>query len=43
MTISLWTGALGMIGQQFRIDTTANNLSNVNTSGIRECVLILRI
>jgi flagellar basal-body rod protein FlgG len=35
MTISLWTGALGMIGQQFRIDTTANNLSNVNTSGYK--------
>jgi flagellar basal-body rod protein FlgG len=36
MTISLWTGALGMIAEQFRIDTTANNLSNINTAGYKK-------
>ena len=33
MMRSLWTAASGMIGQQFNIDTIANNLSNVNTTG----------
>ena len=36
MMRSLWTGASGMIGQQFNIDTIANNLSNVNTTGLQE-------
>lgn len=35
MMRSLWTGASGMTGQQFNIDTIANNLSNVNTSGYK--------
>jgi flagellar basal-body rod protein FlgG len=33
---SLWTAASGMIGQQFNIDTIANNLSNVNTTGYKK-------
>jgi len=33
---SLWTAASGMIGQQFNIDTIANNLSNVNTTGFKK-------
>jgi flagellar basal-body rod protein FlgG len=36
MVRSLWTGASGMIGQQFNIDTIANNLSNVNTTGYKK-------
>lgn len=36
MMRSLWTGASGMIGQQFNIDTVANNLANVNTSGFKK-------
>jgi len=35
MMRSLWTAASGMIGQQFNIDTIANNLSNVNTTGFK--------
>ena len=33
MLRSLYTAATGMHGQQFNIDTIANNLSNVNTTG----------
>ena len=33
---SLWTAASGMVGQQFNIDTIANNLSNVNTTGFKK-------
>ncbi len=33
---SLWTAASGMIGQQFNIDTIANNLANVNTTGFKQ-------
>jgi flagellar basal-body rod protein FlgG len=33
---SLWTAASGMNGQQFNIDTIANNLSNVNTTGFKK-------
>ena len=33
---SLWTAASGMTGQQFNIDTIANNLSNVNTTGFKQ-------
>ncbi len=36
MLRSLWTGASGMIGQQFNIDVISNNLSNVNTSGYKK-------
>lgn len=36
MMRSLWTAASGMIGQQFNIDTVANNLSNVNTTGFKK-------
>ncbi len=35
MMRSLWTGATGMIAQQTNVDTIANNLSNVNTSGYK--------
>ncbi|MDR2808682.1 MAG: flagellar basal-body rod protein FlgG [Spirochaetaceae bacterium] len=35
MVRSLWTGASGMIGQQANIDTIANNLANVNTTGFK--------
>jgi flagellar basal-body rod protein FlgG len=35
MMRSLWTAASGMIGQQFNIDTIANNLANVNTTGFK--------
>lgn len=35
MVRSLWTAASGMTGQQFNIDTIANNLSNVNTVGFK--------
>ncbi|MCP4134151.1 MAG: flagellar basal-body rod protein FlgG [bacterium] len=36
MMRSLWTAASGMQGQQFNIDTIANNLSNVNTTGFKK-------
>ncbi|OHD12693.1 MAG: flagellar basal-body rod protein FlgG [Spirochaetes bacterium GWB1_48_6] len=36
MMRSLWTAATGMTGQQFNIDTIANNLSNVNTTGFKQ-------
>lgn len=36
MMRSLWTAATGMTGQQFHIDTVANNLSNVNTTGFKK-------
>ncbi|NIZ40896.1 flagellar basal-body rod protein FlgG [Entomospira entomophila] len=35
MMRSLWTGASGMNGQQYNIDTIANNLANVNTNGYK--------
>ncbi len=35
MVRSLWTAATGMIAQQTNIDTIANNLANVNTSGYK--------
>ena len=35
MMRSLWTAASGMVGQQFNIDTIANNLANVNTTGFK--------
>ncbi len=36
MVRSLWTGASGMNGQQFNIDTIAHNLANVNTTGFKK-------
>ncbi len=36
MMRSLWTAATGMVGQQYQIDTIANNLSNVNTTGFKK-------
>ncbi len=36
MVRSLWTAATGMNGQQANIDTVANNLSNVNTTGYKK-------
>ncbi len=36
MMRSLWTASTGMIAQQFHIDTIANNLSNVNTTGFKK-------
>ena len=36
MVRSLWTGASGMVSQQFNIDTISNNLSNVNTTGFKK-------
>ena len=35
MMRSLWTAASGMIGQQTNLDTIANNLSNINTTGYK--------
>lgn len=35
MVRSLWTGATGMIAQQINLDTIANNLANVNTTGYK--------
>ncbi len=36
MMRSLWTAASGMVAQQFNIDTIANNLANVNTTGFKK-------
>jgi len=35
MVRSLWTAATGMIAQQNNVDTIANNLANVNTTGFK--------
>ena len=35
MMRSLWTGATGMIAQETSVDTIANNLANVNTTGYK--------
>lgn len=35
MVRSLWTAATGMLAQQINLDTIANNLSNVNTTGYK--------
>ncbi|HHY75585.1 MAG TPA: flagellar basal-body rod protein FlgG [Firmicutes bacterium] len=35
MLRALWTGATGMASQQLLIDTIANNLANVNTTGFK--------
>ncbi len=36
MMRALYTAASGMIAQQYNIDTTSNNLANVNTTGFRK-------
>lgn len=36
MMRSLWTGASGMIAQQTNVDTIANNLANINTTGYKQ-------
>ena len=36
MMQSLYIGATGMVGMQTQIDTTANNIANVNTIGFKE-------
>lgn len=36
MMRALWTGASGMIAQQTNVDTIANNISNVNTTGYKK-------
>ncbi len=36
MMRALWTAASGMLSQQFNVDTIANNLSNVNTTGFKK-------
>ena len=35
MVRSLWSAASGMIAQQTNVDTIANNLANVNTTGYK--------
>lgn len=35
MMRSLWSAASGMIAQQTNVDTIANNLANVNTTGYK--------
>lgn len=36
MLRTLWNGAAGVVGQQTRLDTIANNLANINTSGYKK-------
>lgn len=36
MIRALWTAASGMVSQQLNVDTIANNLANVNTSGFKK-------
>ena len=36
MVRSLWTAATGMMGFQFKMDTIAHNLSNINTTGYKK-------
>lgn len=36
MMRALWTAASGMTGEQFHIDTIANNLANINTVGFKK-------
>lgn len=36
MIRALYTAATGMIGQQLQVDTVANNLANVNTTGFKK-------
>jgi len=36
MINALWTSATGMRAQQFNIDTIANNLANVDSTGFKK-------
>ena len=36
MMRSLYTATTGMLGQQLQIDTTSNNIANVNTTGYKK-------
>ncbi|MCR3921383.1 MAG: flagellar basal-body rod protein FlgG [Firmicutes bacterium] len=36
MITKLWSSASGMLAQSFRIDTIANNIANVNTTGYKK-------
>lgn len=36
MMRALWTGASGMISQQTNLDTIANNLANIKTTGYKK-------
>ncbi len=36
MMRSLWSGASGMVGQQFYVDVISNNLANVNTTAFKK-------
>ncbi|MEA3371867.1 MAG: flagellar basal body protein, partial [Campylobacterota bacterium] len=36
MMQSLYTASTGMLGMQTQIDTTANNIANVNTIGFKK-------
>ena len=38
MVRSLWSAATGMIAQQTNVDTIANNLANVNSTGYKTVV-----
>ena len=42
MIRSLYTAASGMKAQQFQVDTIANNIANVNTSGFKKSRLSFR-
>jgi len=42
MIRGLWTAATGMAGQQTNLDSIANNLANVNTTGFRRAGLTFR-
>ena len=35
MNRAMWTAATGMTAQQINVDTIANNLANVNTTGFK--------
>ena len=43
MMRALYTAATGMQAQQRNIDTTANNLANVNTTGFKKSTSSFRI
>ncbi len=43
MIRALWTASTGMQSQQVNMDVIANNLANVNSSGLRRAGLIFRI
>lgn len=43
MLRSLYSATSGMLAQQTHIDTTSNNIANVNTTGLKNLVRILTI